>query len=302
MPKVSIIIPNYNHAIFLKQRIDSVLNQSFQDFEIIILDDCSTDDSRDVIELYKKEPQVSTISYNKQNGGNTFLQWEKGISIAKGEFIWIAESDDWCENTLLEELISGINSDKNCAISYCQSYCIEQTNKISWLSQHPYLMERMDGHSFIQQYMVNNNTIFNASMVLWRKELFNSVSKEFLKYKFCGDWLFWIELAKQGNVHISGKLMNYFRKHGADVTGKATKSGLNFIENIQLLNHIYLDRLIHEEAYSRAFKNLFKKYWKEKRVLDPLLIKEIEATFKTSLSSKSNYYKLLLSAIWKHKS
>ena len=94
-PLVSVIIPSYNHEKFLKERIDSVLNQTFQDFELIILDDLSPDNSREIIESYRAHPKVSQIIYNEKNSGSTFFQWNKAVlSLAKGEFIWIAESDD----------------------------------------------------------------------------------------------------------------------------------------------------------------------------------------------------------------
>ena len=82
---VSIIIPNYNHALYLKQRIDSVLNQTFQDFELLILDDCSTDNSREIIERYRGNPKITQIIYNEKNSGGVFNQWIKGIEKAKGE-------------------------------------------------------------------------------------------------------------------------------------------------------------------------------------------------------------------------
>lgn len=79
MLKVSVIVPNYNHALFLEQRIESILNQTFQDFEVIILDDCSTDNSKKIIEKYRTHPKVSKIIYNDVNSGNTFKQWNTGI-------------------------------------------------------------------------------------------------------------------------------------------------------------------------------------------------------------------------------
>ena len=75
-PLVSVIIPNYNHAPFLKERIDSVLNQSFDNFEVIILDDKSTDHSKEVIESYRNHEKVVHIEYNSQNSGSTFKQWD----------------------------------------------------------------------------------------------------------------------------------------------------------------------------------------------------------------------------------
>src|SRR5690348_1753899 len=105
MPKVSVIIPNYNHAQYLNQRIDSVLKQTYSDFEVIILDDYSIDNSRDIIEQYRTNKKVSAIIYNEINSGNPFQQWDKGIQLAQGEYIWFAESDDWCELNLLETVM-----------------------------------------------------------------------------------------------------------------------------------------------------------------------------------------------------
>ncbi|MFM7595916.1 MAG: glycosyltransferase family 2 protein [Flavobacteriales bacterium] len=91
---VSVIIPNYNHAPFLKERIDSVLNQSYSHVEVILLDDCSSDNSREIIEEYRRNEKVKHIVYNQKNSGNTFIQWQKGVELALGEWVWIAESDD----------------------------------------------------------------------------------------------------------------------------------------------------------------------------------------------------------------
>lgn len=298
MPKVSVIVPNYNHSSYLEQRIESILSQSYQDFELIILDDLSTDNSRTIIEKYRGDSRVSQIIYNEKNSGSTFKQWKKGIELAKGEFIWIAESDDWCEIHLLQELVLGLEKKENCVISYCQSYCIENTNVISWQSSHPQLSEIVSGTHYIRQYLLRNNSIFNASMALWKKKYYQQISKEFLSYKFCGDWAFWIELAKQGDIHISGKTLNYFRKHGNDVSGKATKSGLGYIETLKILQYLYIEKLINDREYNKAYKSHFKSFWKEKHTLGIQTSKQIKELFKTPLSTGTSYYRTLLSAIW----
>ena len=105
-PLVSVIIPNYNHAKFLKERIESVLNQTYKNFEIIILDDKSTDDSVGIIKQYADNNYVKHILINEKNSGSPFRQWLKGFELAKGELIWIAESDDSCENSFLYTLVS----------------------------------------------------------------------------------------------------------------------------------------------------------------------------------------------------
>ena len=68
--KVSVIIPNYNHAPYLRERIDSVLAQTYTDLEVILIDDCSTDESRDIMEDYRSEPRVTHIIHNAENSGN----------------------------------------------------------------------------------------------------------------------------------------------------------------------------------------------------------------------------------------
>lgn len=127
---VSVIIPNYNHASFLQQRIDTVLAQTYSDFEVILLDDCSTDDSRQVIEQYRHHPKVSGIIYNETNSGNTFQQWEKGIALAKGEWIWIAESDDYADPGFLATLIHNAAKGEAIVLSYCQSNEVDENNII----------------------------------------------------------------------------------------------------------------------------------------------------------------------------
>ncbi|MEB5476808.1 glycosyltransferase family 2 protein [Acinetobacter pollinis] len=78
-PVVSVIVPSYNHAQFLEQRLESILNQTFQDFELIILDDVSPDHSREIIENYRNYPKVSQMIFNGRNSDSTFFQWNKPI-------------------------------------------------------------------------------------------------------------------------------------------------------------------------------------------------------------------------------
>ena len=120
-PYVSIIIPNYNHAPYLKQRIESVLSQSYQNFEVILLDDRSTDNSWDILQAYKGHEKVSHCLRNDRNSGSPFIQWQKGIEIAKGEWIWIAESDDWADESLLESLINLTRLYPQVPLVFCQS-------------------------------------------------------------------------------------------------------------------------------------------------------------------------------------
>lgn len=257
---VSVIIPNYNHAKFLTQRIESILCQTYQDFEVIILDDCSTDNSREVIEQFRDHPKVSTILLNEENSGSTFKQWDKGISIARGDWIWIAESDDWCEANFLEVIMDGLLKNTNCVIGYCHSYCIVGENQIKWHSLHNKLMEYSRGNEFVVENMILSNAIYNASKVVWKKEKYALISKEFTGFRFCGDWLFWIELALHGDVMICGRLMNYFRKHESDITGMALRTGLASLEELKLGAYLMDKRIIDFDTHCSFVKSRYLKF------------------------------------------
>ncbi len=108
-PKVSIIIANYNYARYLEQRLDSIIQQTYRDFEIIFLDDASSDES---VELCKNKYKhyITHFKVNSVNTGNPFVQWNKGVRLAQGKYIWIAEADDFCEPTFLEEMVPLLES------------------------------------------------------------------------------------------------------------------------------------------------------------------------------------------------
>ena len=279
MPEVSVIIPNYNHAPFLKERIDSVLQQTYQDFEVIILDDCSQDSSRQIIESYRADSRVSHIIYNESNSGNTFKQWEKGIELAKGKYIWIAESDDWCEPSLLSILVQAFQKEPALVLSYVQSYSIAGNNKIQWVSKQDQLETIMEGSDFVNKKLLHGNAIFNASMALFKKSVYNDIPVTYTGYKFCGDWLFWSEIARRGKIFISGKALNYFRNHDADVSGKAYSDGSNYVEELQVLFSFLDAALITEKEFVAALTAKHMRYKSSALTYSDAMMNKIEQLF-----------------------
>lgn len=223
MPQVSVIIPNYNHSLYLQERIDSVLEQSFQDFEVIILDDQSTDNSKNVIEQYRNHLKVSQIIYNETNSGSTFRQWKKGFGIAKGKYIWIAESDDVADPNLLRTLVLALDSDDAVTFSFCRSVKIDSHSQImesmSWfndLGKRNWMEESFinDGKEEIRNYLFFKNIVPNASAVLINKKYVNeNIFTDISNMKYAGDWYFWVKLAEQGKIAYSAEALNKFRQH-----------------------------------------------------------------------------------------
>ncbi len=240
---ISVIIPNYNHSKFLTQRIDSVLNQTYQNFELIILDDCSTDNSKAIIEGYRFHPKVSHIAYNNQNSASTFMQWQKGFSLAKGNLIWIAESDDYCELNFLETLVQPFIETADLAISYCASYKVNEHNEKTGIMKMIRGKEMgkwyiNNGENEVLKYFIYGQIIPNASAVLFKKECLRQVSPTFMQYKICGDWQFWLDICCAGSIAYYYTPLNYFRRveYFVDKPGFNIQHGgkLLFLESLQV--------------------------------------------------------------------
>ncbi len=220
---ISVIIPNYNHARYLNQRIDSVLQQTYQNFEVIILDDCSKDESKVIIEQYKNHPKVSHAVFNEQNSGSTFIQWEKGIKLAKGNYIWIAESDDYADPTFLQSLVNIIDKNNNIGLAYCGSNTVDECgNNLGTLIQE--VPNNKNGYYLNNGFDECRNAFFfhpivpNASAVVFKKENFYKVDASFKHYKICGDWQFWIDICFDNHIAYLPQCLNYFRQSGTSVS------------------------------------------------------------------------------------
>ncbi len=240
---VSVIIPNYNHAPYLRERIRSVLAQTYRDFEVIILDDCSPDNSRDIIESFRSHPQITHIVYNEQNSGSTFIQWQKGFDLAQGEYIWIAESDDFADPDFLAMCVPQLDNDPNCVLAYTESRLVNaESFPIKGHMEPAYSRsgkcDIWEGHEFVMQNMLRCNTIYNASMVLFRRSAI-PIDKSYKNFRINGDWLFWMEIALQGKVAHINDIYNNFRQHAVKVTNNTHTDGTALIELLRLYDIIF---------------------------------------------------------------
>jgi glycosyltransferase involved in cell wall biosynthesis len=228
MPIVSVIVPNYNHSSFLKRRLDSIFNQSFQDFEVIILDDFSSDNSRQIIDLYREHPKVSKIIYNEQNSGSTFFQWKKGLSVASGRYIWIAESDDYSTPDFLDTMVAIAERHNSAGLIYCNSYVINESDEFVHLDDNSGSRYASDyfnsGRDECINYLIQECIISNASSVLMRKEILDSIHFSFEKFRLAGDWMFYIHVLLRSDIYYVSSKLNYFRTHSGTVRSKVNNS------------------------------------------------------------------------------
>jgi glycosyltransferase involved in cell wall biosynthesis len=219
MPKVAAIVPNFNHAPYLAQRIDSVLGQTFGDLELLVLDDASTDGSREIIERYRGRSRVR-IELSDQNSGSAFAQWEKGVRATGGDYVWIAESDDWAEPAFLERLVPLLDADPSLTLAYCQSAIVDTSSRVTanaacWTEDldparwnAPF---RSAGREELRRHLIRKNTIPNASAVLQRRSALEKCLPLRTDLGLCGDWHHWARMLAVGGLAFTPEPLNHWR-------------------------------------------------------------------------------------------
>jgi glycosyltransferase involved in cell wall biosynthesis len=233
LPKVSVIVPNYNYADHIARRISTVINQTFPIYELIVLDDASTDNSVFEIQSILGGLDIGqSLLVNEKNSGSVFLQWQKGIKQATGDFIWIAEADDISSPNFLITVIEKF-ADENVVMSYSESKQIDENDNVlagnyqdyvSDISETKWLIDYTnEGTSEISSALAVKNTIPNASAVVFRKNslisAFDSYEDQILSYRYAGDWLVYMAtLASGGSLAFTANPLNMHRRHTSSVT------------------------------------------------------------------------------------
>jgi len=227
MPTVSVIVPNYNYGHFLKQRIDSILGQTYTDFEVIYLDDGSTDDSAQVMAAYADESCIQTVR-SDANSGNPFVQWNKGVQLASGRYVWIAEADDYAEPEFLATLVPLLDAQPKVGLAYCQSRMVDELGRPLGLTAdwgrpdecHRWSGDYVaDGREECRGYLLYRNTIPNASAVLFRRELYQHIGGADESYRVSGDWAMWIAMLLKSDVAYCAQPLNCWRRHVRSTSG-----------------------------------------------------------------------------------
>ena len=268
MPKVSVIIPNYNHALFLEKRIQSVLNQTYQDFEIIYLDDASTDNSNQVFAKFAGERRIQAV-YNESNSGSPFKQWNLGVRSAQGDYVWIAESDDYADKRLLAKLVDKLDNNPTVGVAYCQSWVVDEYDNIignckEWIGSSD---KKRWGKDFINsgkdecvRYLIFDNTIPNASAVLIRRSIYEKAEYADEAMKLCGDWMLWLKMLLISDIAFVAEPLNYYRVHSGTVRHKNNVNGVNVEESYHIVSHIIRDLSFAREVVEQVREAMIDRW------------------------------------------
>ena len=266
--KISVIIPNYNYANFLFERVYSILNQNYPIYELIILDDCSTDNSLEIINqivsCINKYINVKVV-LNEKNSGNAFSQWQKGFKLASGDYVWICEADDYCKKNFLRKVTKPINQNGNIIISYADTGFIDSTGTIVKKS----LIDQIDllktghwqknyintGQDEIDNYTYLNCTIPNVSGIIIKKDDYEDILNISKTFKQCGDWYFYLNALQRGKIAFNKKTLNYYRLHGNNISSTMNRKK-HLLEIKKIYYHLKSNNNMSEEQQKNMQERL----------------------------------------------
>ena len=280
-PLVSVIVPNYNHKRYLPKRLESIVNQNYTNIEIIILDDCSSDGSQDfLVDFVGKHPDLVRYFPNDKNTGKIFDQWRKGFDLARGELVWICESDDFCELDFLTKIVPHFaDTSINLAFGRIQfsnedgsfregldSYRSEAEPGKVWES----VCIRPAAEWFRGAFGIANIIPNVGGCVIRRSHIAEQEWNVASSFKVVGDWYLYLVFARGGRIAYEPKAVAYFRQHGANTSVLSFDNPVYYVEHEKIILSII-------------------KYWGTSDRVIWNFISRVEAQYaRSTLSSKRN--------------
>ena len=262
-PKISVLIPTYNYAHFLDETIQSVLNQSFTDFELIIVDNCSTDNTEEVVKNYLADKRVSYYKNPKNLGlvGN----WNQCLTYPKAEYIKFICADDKIHPEMLAKFYAVLEQYPNVSLITCDKQLFDGQH---WLVELP-LRHLQEGKKVIYHTMTTKSWIGEPTSVMFRKSnLF--LGKFRSDYTMQVDWEMWNRQLTVGDCYIIPEPLAYIRAHASQHTNSVMQVGCFEEYNMAKLLHKYagfdnetdkkeIDKIIKTKAAQCAKIGFYKR-------------------------------------------
>jgi glycosyltransferase involved in cell wall biosynthesis len=211
MPRCSIIMPCFNHASFIGESIEAVLSQKFSDLELIVIDDCSRDNSREIIEKYaRSDSRVRAICHESNHGVSRSRN--DGLRIAKGEYIAFCDADDVWMPTKLVRQLELLENQRAYDAAYCDAeiidgYGIETGERFS--DKFPVPGKR-SGRLF---YSLCTRNFVNTQTVVLRRNCVEDVGYFDENINFGEDWWFWLRISDRHLFVYTDEVLAKYRVH-----------------------------------------------------------------------------------------
>ncbi|MCE3255438.1 MAG: glycosyltransferase, family 2 [Rickettsiaceae bacterium] len=205
-PKISILCPTYNHEKFVGYFIDSLLTQSEQDFELIIVDDCSADKNVEEIKKFS-DPRIKLIQHEYNQGINAGLN--DAFFAAKGEYCAIIASDDMFEPNYLEFTSQYLDQNKDIAVVYCSYLLIDDNNQVIKKNK-PWIQNNRDRFKILREMFMDGNVVLSPGMVV-RRDILAKIMPLDLSMFHHQDYGMHINLLMKNNAYLTTKQLVKYR-------------------------------------------------------------------------------------------
>lgn len=237
---VTAVVASYNHAEFLVRRMESLIAQTYQDLEILVIEDCSTDNSLDVLRRYQCHPKVNLVVREKNGGWVTASN--QGVEMATGEFVIFANCDDDCDPLLIRRLVDAMKANPTAGIAFCRSVLVDERDNLlgdDFAVRESSFRARCSTDTLLfgaemSRFLLHSCVIPNLSAALIRKDCFAVVGNLSSSYRVCCDWDLFFRIAARYDVAYISEPLNRFRQHVATIRS-VTKERVVYEEYFRLL-------------------------------------------------------------------
>ncbi|UVW16005.1 glycosyltransferase family 2 protein [Leuconostoc citreum] len=289
--KISVVMPVYNVARYVRRSIDSILKQTFKEFELILVDDGSTDDSSSILDEYKENPRVNVI--HKKNSGSG-LSRNIGLDIAKGKYIYFMDPDDWLEGEMLRDNYELIRK-KSPDILLFGSYDHFGNKVTSQNLDSEFLQSKK---SFLERFpqLFKKNVMYTVWNKIYKKSFLLNFNLRFGSERSGQDYVFNIKVYDKVNTMVitSKKYYHYVvqRKGSATTNFQRDMFDLYKHEQIELINFIEKNNILAKDIINDRWYFILNNSWK--RALSQKNLRKSNAYTKSILReySKKRYIQI----------
>lgn len=215
-PTVSFVVPCYKLAHLLPECVNSILSQSYTDFEVLIMDDCSPDNTPEVARSFQ-DSRVKHIR-NDPNMGHV-RNYNKGIDLARGRYIWLISADDCLRQTyILERYVEQMEKKPSVGFAYCSGVGLKNGQETGVLDYSVYSDrdQIVHGHKFLKKLLKGNCVLAASGLV--RRECYDRLGTFPLDMPYACDWYLWCLVALHFDVAYFAEPMVCYREHDLSMT------------------------------------------------------------------------------------
>lgn len=245
--KVSVIVPVYNVVNYLQQSIDSILNQTYNNLQIILVDDGSTDGSSQLVDFIKDQDNRVEVIHKKNEGLSEARNI--GMSFAKGEYVYFFDSDDLVENNLIEDAVNFLEKNMADFVTFTHDFFDESDQYYQGqVNNSEYKVSRLVSNEELISRLLVGKVRVSAWSYVFRKKIFTDAGIEFQKGKKYEDNdttpLIILASRRSGILQSKSKPYYHYRKRSSSITGSLTKS--NYYDLISITNSV--EQIIKENT------------------------------------------------------